>query len=251
MRGCDVAVLWGVLVVAATLPACAGAPTARRTTRGGLATRAGARRLAAYVDQRRWVRREGDPDLRMGRLQRRLRGRPGGARVRQARVEARREAQTAAAEGDLAFDVQRGGEIVALALAEQLEVMGLRVGLEPNPDDPQADIERYPPVDLRGLRFLVLLEGEARFWVRAEHAASGPARSTAEVHATVRVHALRKGEATLIHTASAQRSATVDARAVPTRSARARAAGREALDAWVRAVLLDPKFEEALLTQVR
>jgi len=180
----------------------------------------------------------------MGRLQRRLRGRPGGARVRPL-------AQTAAAEGDLAFDVQRGGEIVALALAEQLEVMGLRVGLEPNPDDPQADIERYPPVDLRGLRFLVLLEGEARFWVRAEHAASGPARSTAEVHATVRVHALRKGEATLIHTASAQRSATVDARAVPTRSARARAAGREALDAWVRAVLLDPKFEEALLTQVR
>ena len=233
----------GVLLLGGLLQgACATAGPGSGTTRG-LVMRAGARRLQAYTDGSYWIRRPADPGLRLPRLQEQLGAGVAGARVRPLQ-------QRPAAQGELAFDVDRGGEIVALALAEQLTALGLRVGMEP-PDEGAPDGgEGSPEVDLRGLRFLILLEGEARFWVRTTGEGPGTG-SEATLDATVRVHALRGGVPTLVHTATAQEQASVDAQEQPLRGQRARAAARLALDQWLRRVLTDRAFEDVLLEQVR
>ena len=204
----------------------------RRAPAGStLVLRAGARRLRALYRRDYYAECEPEPGLQLPALKEALQG-------RRPRAAIRPFTQRPAASDDEAFDVERAGEIVAVAIARQLEELRWEVGLDADASVLPIATDEFPAVDVTGHPLAFRFSGRVRFWVRAS-AGEGPAGHTATLDGQVRVRSLRSSGTAVIYARSHTAEATVTEEQEAVRGVRARKAAAAALRRWVRALFTD------------
>ena len=198
--------------------------------------RAGARRLEAYRPDTYRVDYAADRGLRLAQVDRARRGRPLAADVGPFEQE-----KTAPASAGL---VSNGGENVARALAAQLSAMGWRVRISvaaaAQPKQPPAE---RPTGRARPVPIEFAFQGKVAFFVAYEGDAA-----RAALRGEVRV--LDAKGATVFRAAPSV-DARVTRKQVAGASRRTARAEREALAAFVRALLADPGLSAALVRSIR
>jgi hypothetical protein len=205
------------------------------------ATRTGGRLVAAIRDQAYYVSYEPQGGVRLKKLHDAVRGKDFAFEV----AEFEQDASVPAPEG---FHVERAGEILAAAIALQLEAMKFKVGMQlPRALAPlQAQLGDRFRIDLERFPLRASFSGRVRFTVA--HARSGDAFvTTASLGASVQVAAPDRG---FLYGRDLQESASASAGTMSGASDRARSTASAAVVRLVAALFSDPQLESSLLAYV-
>lgn len=149
------------------------------------------------------------------------------------------------------FHVERAGEIVAAALALQLDQMGYRVGLElAKALAPlQERLGDRFKIDLDAFALKASFSGDVQFWV-AHPARDGRYETTARLVVSVVLSGDRAGRAAEIYRRVVVDFETLQAEGPAGASERARRAAAAVLQRFVRTLTTDPRLEAALVSFV-
>jgi hypothetical protein len=213
-----------------------------------LVLRTGGRLVAAIRDQSYYVEYAPQRGLRWPRLSRAASGKQFGFEVLMFASRPR-----AVPPGG--FAVERAGEIVAVAVARQLDAMGFRVGIDLGPTlKPLRDElgDRFR-IDLDGLALKATVSGGVHFVVQhrtlAQHTTPNDAFETrADLDVTLFLID-RAGRP--LYARRVTESASLVARALEGAAERARAVAAQALQRFLGTAFRDARLEEALLEYTR
>ncbi len=200
--------------------------------------RSGARRLRALYRRDYYAGYEPDSSLRLASLRRALEG-------RQPRAALRPFHQQPAAPDEDSFDVERAGEILAVAIARQLEELGWQVGLDADATVLPIATDEFPAIDVRAHPLSFRISGRVRFWVGAARQEDGAAHQ-AHLDARVRIRALRPDGPRTVYARALSAQAALTEQQEPVRGARARKAASLALKKWVGKLFVDLERRGAL-----
>jgi hypothetical protein len=204
-------------------------------------TRTGARLSTALKDENYYVTYVPQPDVHMTKLDTAVEGKNFG-------FEVQRFGQSTSQEITSGFHVERAGEIVAAAIAQQLDSMGYQVALDLTEAliTLREKLDGKFDIDPASFQARVAIAGDVRFWI--EHLQNGKEYQTlAKIDLNVRLRGVRGGESTELFKRRVEDKESSSSDSLTGSSDRARMVAHLLLHRVIQALVTDADLETALV----